>query len=77
MTWGEAWLWLGVRLDASLGITRQTVAPIRERTLNAKVLQETCTAEDAKVISLRLGGLNVGEPSHPKHAMAKHQANRA
>jgi hypothetical protein len=33
---------------------------------HSKVVQETRTAEDAEVISLRLGGLNVCEPSRPK-----------
>ena len=31
MTWVRVWLWLGVRLDASLGMIRQTTAPICER----------------------------------------------
>jgi len=30
------------------------------------VIQETCTAEDAEVISLRLGGLNISEPGYSK-----------
>jgi len=31
-----------------------------------KVIRDTCTAEEAKAISLRLGGLNVSEPSPPE-----------
>ena len=30
------------------------------------MIPETCTAEDAEVISLRLGGLNISEPGYSK-----------